>query len=53
VTDVPVPFLGWHYEHVRQFIDVSAIVDRSLGPPWCIHHWDNYIAALEKLNANV
>lgn len=53
VTDVPVPFLGWQYEHVRKFIDVECIVDRSLGPPWCIHHWDNYIAALEKLNANV
>lgn len=52
VTDVPVPFLGWHYEHVRPFIDVACIVDRSLGPPWDIHHYKNYIAALEALNAN-
>jgi hypothetical protein len=47
VTDVPLPFPEFPYEHARKFTEVKGMIDQSLGWPMDIHHMLNYIEGIK------
>lgn len=48
VTDLPLPLPPeFPYVHIAPFIQLSALVDTSLGAPWDDHHQVNYVAGVD------
>lgn len=50
VTDVPPSLPTFPCVDIRDFIRVDGMVDYRLGFPWDDHHYDNYLAGMEKIN---